>query len=326
MYVIIYTWLSCTGWSEMDILQRSAQDIRLRRNLMYSSFKPEELYEEWRAGRQTVLRFLSTIPEGYWVSVNGLLRTIFEVTPTLIHSHSDTGVWWIESRKTRKQFGTTFEDWQDSSGRFILTVLEGPLSWFGAISMGYRGNKPVAFKITPVGSFVLQRRETIVEAETQATSKDAVQFRDDLTVVVIPGRAPAQLYDLLHFIGTLEKATPDRFEYQITAEGVLLALEHGQTIENLLGQIGAWSGTEVPATWQEKMHEWSQNYGKLHIYDDITLIEMADIYALQELMSNTSIRDHLIYQFSPRLVAIRPDAVDALVQEMEKRGYTPHVE
>jgi hypothetical protein len=47
---------------------------------------------------------------------------------------------------------------------------------------------------------------------------------------------------------------------------------------------------------------------------------------LQELKSNTSLRDHVLYEFSPRLVAIHPDAVDALVQEMEKRGYMPHVE
>ena len=76
----------------------------------------------------------------------------------------------------------------------------------------------------------------------------------------------------------------------------------------------------------QRMADWSQNYGKLHVYDDITLIELADDYALQELLSNTALRDHVIYAFSPRLVAIRPEALDALIPEMEKRGYTPHVE
>ena len=64
----------------------------------------------------------------------------------------------------------------------------------------------------------------------------------------------------------------------------------------------------------------------MHIYDDISLIELADDYALQEILSNTSLREHLIHQFSSRLVAIRADAIDDLVQEMEKRGYTPYVE
>jgi hypothetical protein len=74
------------------------------------------------------------------------------------------------------------------------------------------------------------------------------------------------------------------------------------------------------------MRTWSHNYGKLHIYEDITLLELTDDYALQELMVSTSLREALVHQFSPRLVAVRLEAVDTLVQEMEKRGYTPRVE
>jgi hypothetical protein len=325
-YALLQTWLHTTAWSEMDILLRSAEHIRLRRSLNYSTFRPEELYHEWRLGRESVLRFLSTIPEDRWVSVNGFLRTIYEIYAGLLHAHSGAAVWWLESRKTKRQFGTTFEDWEESIGHFILALLEGPLAWFGAISLGYKDGKAVAFKITPVGSFALQRRPTIADAELPDIPRDAVQIGDDLTIALVPGLAPAQLHDLLHVIGTLEETTPERFVYRINAEGVLLALEEGQTIESLLHRIHEWCGLEIPATWQRRMLDWSENYGKLHIYDDITLIELADDYVLQELMSNTALRDHLVYEFSPRLVAVRPDAVNELVQEMEKRGYTPYVE
>jgi hypothetical protein len=326
MYVITYTWIYATTWSEMDILLRSANDIRLRRNLAYSTFKPENLYEEWFAGRQTVLRYLSTIQEGEWVSVQGLLKTIFTTTPNMLHNRTDASVWWLESRKTKKQFGTTYEDWQDSRGQFVLAMLKGPLSWLGAVTLGYKGDQLVAFKITPTGSFILQRRSSIAETESQAIDEDAIQFKDDLTVVLRPGHAPAQLQDLLHLLGTLEETTPERFVYRITAEGILLALEQGQTVDQLFDRIAQWSQTEIPEAWREKVHAWSENYGKLHIYDDIALIEMADEYVLRELLSNTCLEQHLIYQFSPRLIAIQPDAVDNLVEEMEKRGYTPHVE
>jgi hypothetical protein len=325
MYAIIHTWINSREWSEMDLLLRSVDEIRVRRNLMYSSFEPKDLYHEWRAGRQTVLRFLSILPEGCWVSVENLLKAIFGINPNLLHTNTNTATWWIESSRTRKQFGTTFEDWQDSVGRFVLAVLEGPLAWLGAVGLGYKSGKLMAIKVTPVGSFALQRRQSIVEAE-QPMSQEAVRLHDDLSVTLIPGRAPAQLHDLLHFVGQLEEATPEQFVYCITAEGVLLALEQGLTIEGLLDQISKWCNAEIPAAWYERMQDWSQNYGKLHVYDDITLIEMADDYALQELMSNTALREHVIYAFSPRLVAIQPDAVDDLVQEMEKRGYTPHVE
>jgi hypothetical protein len=324
MYAIIYTWISSQTWSEMDLLLRSTPEIRVRRNLMYASFTQEELYREWRAGRQTVLRFLSTLPEGQWTSADGFLKTVFEITPNLLHTNTNTATWWLESSRTRKQFGTTFEDWQDSVGRFVLAVIEGPLQWSGAVSLGYRGDKLVAIKVTPTGSFALQRRQTIVESE-QAVPQEAVCLHDDLTVTLVPGRVPTQVHDLLHFIGKLEEATPDRFVYHITAEGILLALEQGETIDSLLDRISTWCGSEIPDAWHAKMQAWSQNYGKLHVYDEITLIELADDYALQELISSTSLRRHIIHRFSPRLVAIQPDVVDELVQEMERRGYTPHV-
>jgi len=326
MYAVLYAWMSNTTWSEVDVVLRSAQDMRLRRNLRYATYKPKNLYQEWHTGRQAVIRLLSTLKENQWVSMDGFLKAIFEITPNIIHMHTDPSTWWLESVKTKKQFGTTFEDWEQSYGRFVLAILEGPLAWLGAVSRGYKEGKLEAFRLTPVGSFALGRRATLVEDEHPVALKDAVEMKDDMTVTLIPSHVPAQLYDLLHLIGKLEEATPERFVYRITADGVLLALEQGQTAETLITSLGQWCGTDIPTAWQDKLDTWSQNYGKLHVYQDITLIEMADDYALQELMINTSLRDHLVYQFSPRLVAIRPEAVESLVQEMEKRGYTPRVE
>lgn len=326
MYTIAHAWLTTTTWSEMDLLRQVKDDLRLRRSLSYPSFQPADLYREWGAGRQTVLRFLTPALEGEWLSVEGLLKAIFEIMPNMLHSQSNTTTWWLESTHTKKQFGTTYEDWHDSVGQFVRAVLEGPLLWLGAVSLGYREGKLLAFRVTPAGAFIMHRRANLVEAEIEPAAEDAVRFENNLTVSIVPGYAPAQLHELLHHLGTLEETTPQRFVYRISAEGVLHALEQGQTIERLLEQLEAWSGKRVPADWKIKVQEWSQNYGKLHIYDEMTLIEMADDYALQELFSNTSLREHVIYQFSPRLVAIRPEALDRLVGEMEKQGYMPRIE
>ena len=326
MRVILGAWKTLDTWSEMDIVLRAHDDVRLRRSLAYTTYKPQDLYREWAHGRQAVLRFLSTLQENVWISLDGFLKTIYNTTPNLVHVLSDSAVWWFDSLKTKKQFGTTFDDWQQSNGRFAWAMLEGPLLWLGAVNLGYRGGQPVAFKLTPVGSFALDRRLALVDDDSQVAAQDAVQIRDNLTLTVIPSLVPAQLHDMLHLIGRLEKATPGRFVYRITAEGMLRALEQGQTIERITASLKELCGRDIPPAWQERFHTWSQNYGKLHVYESVTLIELADDFALQEIMINTSLREHLIYQFSPRLVAIRPDAVDTLVQEMEKRGYTPRVE
>ncbi|MBN1641242.1 MAG: helicase-associated domain-containing protein [Anaerolineae bacterium] len=326
MRAILFAWYYIITWSEMDIVRRATDALSVRRNLTYTSFSQQDLYREWRGARQAILRFLSTIDEGTWVSIDGLLRAIYQVHPSLLHAHSDANVWWLRAERTKKQFGTTYEDWLDSGGRFVLATLHGPLFWLGAISLGYVGTEAVALRVTPVGSFALHRRSSVVEQAPQAIPHGAVRLDDNLTAQLVPNQVPAQLHDLFHIIGRLEETTPTQFRYRVTAEGVLRALEQGQTVDTMIQAIARWSGHAPPPAWRDQLTRWSENYGKLHVYDDITLLELGDDVALQELLSNTSLRAHVIHTFSPRLVAIHPTAVDDLVQEMEKRGYTPHVE
>jgi hypothetical protein len=158
---------------------------------------------------------------------------------------------------------------------------------------------------------------------------------DDLAVTVIPDRAPLELHNLLHSAGRLVDATPDQFVYQLTAEGIAGWLESEEaseasvqspmSIQTLISTLEKYSSASSSG-WHETLRTWERNRGLLHIYEDITLIELADDYALQELLINTSLADSLVYQFSPRLVAVWANSVDALVQEMEQRGYTPRVQ
>jgi hypothetical protein len=354
-------WTTNETWSEMEAVLRTTapgeEALRLRRSLAYPDFKPEHLYEEWQSARHAVLRTLALLDEERWVTVDGYLRTLYSFHPNLLHTQTDASVWWLESHRTGKQFGTTLEDWLKSHGRFAVAMLEGPLFWLGLIRLGYDKGNLEAFQLTPAGAFALGRRTMLVQsalttgqtAATQEADAAASSVADDLTVTLLPGRAPVELYDLVHAIGSLVEATPDRFVYRLTASGVFRWVEavtnraggeglpsserltSGEdAIETLIATLSKHcvlpgAQPQVAAEWQRKLRTWGRNYGQLHVYENLTLLELADEYALQELLVSTSLREHLVYQFSPRLAAIRADVVQELVQEMEKRGYTPRV-
>jgi hypothetical protein len=370
-------WLNTLAWSEIDIVLRSQSQpesdagavpptepmLRLRRSLTHVDYKAADLYQEWRAGRQAVFRFLSVLEEGRWFSIAGFLHTLFQVNPNLFHSYSAASVWWLESTRTRKQFGTTFDDWQQGYGQCLLAMLQGPMTWLGIVSLGTVDGQPQAMKLTHVGQFLVGRQPTLRDEPDSAASCQRMYpssaictFGDDLTISLVPNRVPSQLHHLLGSIGPLEQVTPQRFVYRVTAEGLrqwqesLWVTKEGTsarapvaaqtrpdseslpdgrigTLISLLQQLlhTVDSRIDLPAAWQDKLSRWSQNYGLLHVYEDITVIELADEYALQELLACTSLREHIIYQFSPYLIAIRPDRVDALVREMEGRGYTPRL-
>ena len=325
-HLFTLAWQLTDTWSEMDMVLRSTDTIRVRRSLLYVTFEPENLYKEWAEGRLTVFRLLSLLEENHWVSLRDLLQKLHFAFPDLLHMLSNPAVWWLESTKKKRQFGTTFDDWQQSVGQFIFAMLKGPLSWLGIVHLGYQESALKAVRLTPLGAFVTGKRDTPAFQAAQAAPQDAIQFTDDLQIIITPGQVPIQLYDLLQTMGTLQTSTPRQFVYQITAASIQNAFDKGETPQTLLHSLGQICPKEIPEAWEQKLTLWHQNYGQLHLYRDITLLELADEYILQELLLNTSLRENLVYQFSPRLVAISTQAVDELVEEMEKRGYTPRVE
>jgi len=352
VHTLYHAWSVTTSWSEMHLVLNETGDpeadtepaLRLRRSLMYAEFKPADLYREWRAGRLAVLRFLTTLPEDRWIPIDGLLAAIWDINANLLHSQSAPSVWWLESRRTRKQFGATFDDWQQSYGQFVAAAIRHALAWLGLVRLATRDGAPVAFKLTPTGRMVLGKQGLPDELRLQAGP--AVRLGENLTIRVTPNRAPPELHELLAFAGEIVRATPSQFAYRLTAEGIrrwcLAAQEDASippgferdpetAIRRLIERLSrllerAQPGTAIPHTWEHTLLTWMRHFGMLHVYQGITVLDLADDYVLRELLASTSLREHVLYQFSPRLIAIRPEAIDDLVEEMEKRGYTPRVE
>jgi hypothetical protein len=193
-----------------------------------------------------------------------------------------------------------------------------------------------------MGAFALGRRSSLSSAPAREASPDrpSCSISDDLTVILRPDGVPGSLHDLLYSVGRLLRAAPEQFTYRLTAEGVSSWIESrfnaeavadGTGVEALIALLaehsapnGQPSGVSPP--WQQTLRTWNANRGLLHLYEGLTLIELADDYALQELLVSTALADHLVYQFSPRLVAVEPDAADTLLAEMQARGYTPRID
>lgn len=323
--VLTSTWQEMVEWSEMDGILRSVKDIGVRRNVTYTTYKLDDLYEEWQEGRQSLIRFLILLDEDTWVSVEALQHKIHELRPNLAHAMSHSGVWWLESTRKKKQFGAGFEDWLISYGRLVVATLTGPLAWLGILDLGYQDGRLAAVRLTPAGAFILGRRQRAFAPPRTVELDRAVRFNDDLTVDVMPGMVSMELYALLNTMARLENATPQHLSYHLDANSVHHLYEQGATAQTLIERLNQFSPAPVSAAWQRRLREWETHYGQLHLYQGIALIELADDFALQELLASTSLRDHLVYQFSNRLIAVQPQAVDGLVQEMEKRGHTPRI-
>jgi len=61
------------------------------------------------------------------------------------------------------------------------------------------------------------------------------------------------------------------------------------------------------------------------VHENVVLIECEDDLALDELAAAVDLEAGIVKRLSKRAVIVDPEAVDALVQRMQRKGYTPRI-
>ena len=107
-----------------------------------------------------------------------------------------------------------------------------------------------------------------------------------------------------------------------TAASIEQALSRGITLDEVIQRFKqAKLSLSKALTAQFKLI--ARRHGRVRVYPALAVLELADDLAVRELSLNTSLKQHIVYQISPRAVVLRAEAVDTLLEEMQEKGYTP---
>jgi hypothetical protein len=151
---------------------------------------------------------------------------------------------------------------------------------------------------------------------------DAVSI-DGYTITVDPAIVGNQAHDLLDKIARLDEVTPGEFTYTLNVQAAHAAFEEGNILDDILADWERVLRVSVPAQIRDQLTVWWRAYGQVRIYQDVTVVEFEDDLALSEMKAVTSLSKYLIAEVSPRLILISRDAVDPLIVELQRAGYTP---
>lgn len=112
----------------------------------------------------------------------------------------------------------------------------------------------------------------------------------------------------------------------LSALGFANALQQGVTAAQVLAALADATAGSLPPAVAQQIDRWVAASDNLHLYDSLCIVEFADDFILQELLRVSGLRHYLIHIFSPRVIAVQPKQVAALVADLETRGYMPKVE
>jgi hypothetical protein len=308
-------------WTEFDLVIKNQPDFALRRNHKYSNMiSYSQMLSLLGSSRRNLLYQIRRQPAGRWTDLAAFVERA-RLLPSTISSLTSNPAWFFEL-KGRKLDPGKLEDWMVFYGLFVEAALNGPLSWQGLVEVANQGKQPAAFRLTDFGAALLLQRNAYQMPSPEKTVL-ALEYAPDGSLLLHPESATSQLVKLLAVLGEPRLTTDNAIAYHVSAAGATNAFATGWDLDQVFSILQEAAGALPLAGLAASLQKWWQDYGSLHIYEDIALLELADDYALNEMLAGTSLSRYLLYRFSPRLVAIRTEGVDLLRNELVNTGYTP---
>jgi hypothetical protein len=322
--ILFAAYANLNTWTELDRLSdlhHSAPHLRHLGSIGYGQTYAATL-GTLSVARGFLLLMLRRVPPDRWIDLEAFVARAraFHVNPNvwpLVH-----GV-YLDLNGRQPNLATAL-DWQEVYGSFLETLLTGPLWWQGAVELATRLDRVVAFRLTAWGTRLFgQNLDYLPPRNVETRDRAAVTFLPNGDLVLQVEAASTDLLGLLTQVCEAQSDPAGQLIYRLSPAGVARLFESGWDAARLTDALRQSIGPPLPRAWHESIAQWWANFGALHLYADVAVIELADDYALNELLAGTSLARHLLYRFSPRLIAVRAEGVEELRSELVRKGYTP---
>jgi len=325
MGALCAAWTSMRRWTEFDLVPASPGAPRLKRLGSPGGIATyQSLLETLGGARHYLLLLLRRTPARQWTDFTTLVARAhaLRLNPALW----PLGPGCYAELDGRPADTGDAQNWRRVYGAFATAVLAGPLRWMGLFEVACEHEQPAAFRLTDLGAILLGRGGDAGELAAAAPSGPALAFTPEGDLRLDVEAASPELVALLAQLCAARGGPHGGLLYRPTAAGASRVFEAGWDASTLLATFERAAGTPPPAVLATTLRAWGEHFGAVHLYRDVALLELADDYALGELLAGTSLAQHMLYRFNPRLIAVRPEDVESLREELVKKGYTPKVE
>jgi hypothetical protein len=306
---------------------KASETFRVMRAIGARDLTPALFAAEWCALRRYMTRVLRGLPTGQWVSWSELAERLFDFYPDCAWTFATRAEWWFALPGSNARLNMNREDeWRNSAGQIIRHIIGDSLTWFGAVEARLNEGALDAFRITELGAALIGGREGALPALASLVAPGERRVEPivwlDKHILRVP---PAP--DRAAFIGLIRQVTErgaEPFTFVFTPGSIERALAAGVALDDVSAQFKQIK-VALPKSIADQFRLIARRYGRIRVYQQLTVLELADDFAARELAASTSLLKRAIYQLSPRAFALPDDAVDVLIEELQEKGYTPRV-
>jgi hypothetical protein len=138
--------------------------------------------------------------------------------------------------------------------------------------------------------------------------------------LLIPGFAPLPLkWEIAGFADLIFQE--EMWCFSLNRDSIRRALKDGNNVDILISTLESYSAMPLPINVVQSMKQWQKDYQRIRFFD-AKIMQISDPVLANELEKVEAISSLLLQRLGDCFFAVRPEAWEALVGELERRGYT----
>jgi hypothetical protein len=208
-------------------------------------------------------------------------------------------------------------DWDAVEGAYIRQVIAEPLRWLGLVDAGLdAAGQVAAVRVTPLGRSVLTGAPGAVTPAPAAGPRLVVQ--PNFEVIVLDASASLDLMARLDRFATARSV--DRAAiYHLSREGLVTALQAGQTLAEIERLLEEESGGALPQNVAYSLAEWARQFERVTVRPGATLLEADEAAQLDRWLSDPALARLLGPRLSATVVLVPAQHVAAVEAKLGGR-------
>ena len=151
--------------------------------------------------------------------------------------------------------------------------------------------------------------------------KSSSFLQPNAEVFVSPYLAPAVLYRLLTITDVPKNSTGSMVT--LTKEAIRKALDHGETIQEIVAFFQNHSRTGIPQNVEYLVNEVGGKHGHIHIGKANLYIQTDTPFLMQELLARKELKAYTARALSETIALLQGENYDKLLKDLRKAGYLP---
>lgn len=239
-------------------------------------------------------------------------------------------------------FANQEEGWDVVEAGFIRAILLEPLYWMGLVDVGYVEGAPVAYRLTPVGAWVMG-----VGPEVELPEQEGrIIVQPNFEILALDPISDQALAELDEFA---QRASGERaIKYQLSRESVYRAQKRGWSARRILAALARLvqphdtaehmpehmveytAADALPQNVVRTLEDWQELYERITIRCHANLVHASDPALLQQLSQDRAVSERLIPldrgkpgTTTAALIVPGLGQVEDLIQRLEAAGYPP---